>query len=95
MGKQNWGKEIHPFQPNTREPNMNATQIQLVQEVGQFRVGDLVRRDGSPVVYRIERLEVFPACPEGFASFLPVKKDGTRDKRRTPFSGSLRDFVKA
>lgn len=66
-----------------------------VQEVGGFRVGDLVRREGSSVVYRIERLEVFPAAPGGWASFLPVKRDGTRDRRRTAFSGQLQGFIKA
>lgn len=66
----------------------------LVQEVNGFRVGELVRREGTPVVYRIEQLETFPACEDGWAEFLPVKKDGTRDRRRTPFSGRLEGFVK-
>lgn len=65
-----------------------------VKEYGGFRVGDLVRKIGSPVVYRLEIINP-PAPPIGvWASFMPVKKDGTRDRRRTPFGGRLDGFEK-
>jgi len=69
--------------------------MKTVSEHNGFRVGDLVRMCGSPVVYRVEQIQVTDATPEGWASFLPVRRDGERDRRRTPFSGALRNVEKA
>ena len=61
-----------------------------VEELNGYKVGQLVTLPGSPVVLRIEWIT--PECG-GLASFLPIRKDGQRDRRTGPFTGLLRGMV--
>lgn len=64
-----------------------------VHESGGFRVGDVVRHK-SGICYRVEIIYP-PAPPESapWAEFTPVKKDGTRDLRRSAFGGPLVNYA--
>lgn len=78
----------------TTAPSTGATRAYFVTEAMGFKVGDLVTFAGN-VCYRIESMQMTDEEPESvWASFTPTKKNGTRHRGMTPFSGLLVGCVK-